>query len=957
MDQQASVHFSVKANTSFGQKVLLVGESAALGNWVAYDGVMLCTDSKSYPEWRTEGPVRLPINSQIQYKYAVIHDGSVVWEELLNNRALTVSNANMHIREELGHPHTQILILPIEELNVRSPKLNPVLKKEQDLPDIESLESSKWIFTSMNLPLTVTRSKGDWKFSLYPGMWLPVMYQAALNSGLNFWWIGHPNINVNDPAEQEDLTNKLKARRCIPLFLDPEVLQKQRKFCARVLFPLFHNIIETEPDNMPVYDDEMWQAYRSVNSQFATKIKAHYDNASVWVHDYQLLLLPGLLSHSKPEVNIGLYLHSSFPASEVYKVFKHREELLYSMICCDVIGFHLFEYARNFITCCKRILGVENECISGGLLGLKLYGRNLMIRVRHLGVESSQIMDVAKSSKSQILIENLQTKYSGLRILLGIDPLHRLSGIIHKFKSFGNFLASSRASRHKNLKLVQLVFPVRNSFEEETARHRTELEVLRDEINNMLGREAIELLEFPKISQVKRIAYMTIAEALLNTSLRDGLCLLPFEFIALRSDSTAKIVLSEFAGVSRALGSPHRVNPYDFEQLEEAFDFVAKPSQARNRLKQERDFAYVKNYTATKWAKGFMNDIKYCKKDTSELTFVVHGLVDRIKVIALKRNFKEINEALLMKRYKEAKNRVFFFDVEGTICELYKSHELSTSPGPSSKVLRYLNTLASDAQNTVFIVTGRKREVLERWFSSAPEVGLASEYGSFIKWKGSATWECTYSSSNSWRGPAKEIILGYVERTDGSQIVEKESSVSFMFRDADPDYGSLQAKELTSQLEIVLMHFMDECEISSGLGYIEVKQRGIDKGTTIYKVLERINLWKGPADFVVAVGDDAADEEMFLMLQELKRESYPFTVPSDKLVSITCTIGRKPSEANYYAQDWQRLTMLLKFVCSWTDSSRLFFSHNDLTRFSGRSSTLAISRRKSKHDFIEELDD
>jgi trehalose 6-phosphate synthase/phosphatase len=145
----------------------------------------------------------------------------------------------------------------------------------------------------------------------------------------------------------------------------------------------------------------------------------------------------------------------------VYKVFKNREDLLYNMVCCDVIGLHLFEYARNFITCCKRILGLEHECVQGGLLGIKLYGRTLIIKVSHLGIEPSQVE--AKEPRTQTLLAQLKEKYEGQRVLLGIDPLHRLSGIVHKFKSSGNFLSSSRADRHKNLKLVQVVFPVRNS--------------------------------------------------------------------------------------------------------------------------------------------------------------------------------------------------------------------------------------------------------------------------------------------------------------------------------------------------------------------------------------------------------------------------------------------------------------------------------------------------------------
>jgi trehalose 6-phosphate synthase/phosphatase len=930
MDQLALIHFAVTKHTTYGQKVILVGDNETLGSWNALHGLHLVAEG-SYPEWRTEAPVRLPVGSQVSYKYVVVEGRTAHWEELKENRCLLATDSNMSVCDVFDRLYSQIIIKPPVD-SAMSPKLNADLRDVLELPPFKLREGDKWVFASMNLPLSVKRIKGSWEFKLYPGMWLPVLYQAALSAQLNFMWIGHPNIEIDDPCEQEDLVMELRKHRCIPIFLDKSMLRKQRTFCSKILFPLFHNIIDTDPDNMPVYDDDLWQAYRHVNAEFANKIKENYDGASVWIHDYQLLLTPGLISHSKPEVNIGLFLHSAFPSSEVYKVFKNREELLYSMVCCDIIGFHLFEYARNFITCCKRILGLDHQCIKGGLLGLKLYGRSLMIRVSHLGIEPSQIECFAKADKTQKLIGVLQERYRGLRILLSIDPLHRLSGIVHKFRSFRTFLASSRGHRQKNSRLVQIVYSLRNHSEADACSHRIELEVLRDEVNTSLGREAVELIILRKIDGEKRMAYMTVADALVNTSLRDGLCLQPFEFIALRSQSTAKVILSEFSGVSRALSSPYRVNPYDFEQLEDAYDIVIKQDLPRSRLKQDRDYEYIKTYTATSWAKAFMNDIRVCQKNTSAFTYVVHGLVDRIKIIALKRNFREIDETLLMRRYVETKNRVFFFDVEGTLCEPYKYHELSTSPGPASKVLRYLNTLAVDPHNTVFVVTGRKQEVLERWFNSAPEVGLAAEYGSFLRWKASKDWEHTYSGSNNWRAPASKIIESYVERTEGAQFVEKESSVSFMYRDADPDYGSLQAKELTSHLEIVLMHFMDECEISSGLGYIEVKQRGVNKGTTVYKILERICALKGSVDFVVAVGDDAADEEMFRMLQLLKKQSFPITVPIERLVSISCTIGRKPSDANYFAQDWQRLTLLLKLVCSWSSSGKLFFSQNDLTK-------------------------
>lgn len=336
-----------------------------------------------------------------------------------------------------------------------------------------------------------------------------------------------------------------------------------------------------------------------------------------------------------------------------------------------------------------------------------------------------------------------------------------------------------------------------------------------------------------------------------------------------------------------------------------------------------KDLKYIYSHDINIWVHNFLADLKKAHKDTQNLHYLIHGLGDKLKLIALKKNFRKLNKHSLISAYREAKNRVLFFDNEGTLSNFMKQTEINKKIGPSTRILKALERLCEDKKNTVYVITGRPQEVVYEWFKSVPNLGLAAEYGAKMRPPGSSSWEAYFNLKNDWKETAKEIMLSYSERTEGSQIVEKESSVVFFYREAELELGSYQAKELVSHLDFLLEPFMDEIEISEGIGYVEVKPIGINKGIALYRVIENVFENKGPVDFILAIGDDSSDESMFEMVRMVKKQKSR-TLMNSKIPTFTCTLGIKPSSASYFLLDAAKVVSLLEHVVGEQKEKRVF---------------------------------
>eukprot|EP00742_Colponemidia_sp_Colp-10_P008648 GILJ01009382.1.p1 GENE.GILJ01009382.1~~GILJ01009382.1.p1 ORF type:complete len:1037 (-),score=136.84 GILJ01009382.1:160-3270(-) len=950
------IYFRVKSETKYGETVRITGDSPMLGEWRHQDGVRLTTSEDQYPVWYTTEPLTLPSGIPVNYKY-VIMEGPLLkrWEEISGNRTLIPEGIEMTVEdvegEYIGTSTVKQLIDEKDEIldisdhhHDHGPPDLPNMNQDYVEEPVKISPNETLIVCALELPLKIRkRENGEWEIKSSQAVLLPTLYDLRERKNVRVVWIGHPGIQV-DPADEHSLAQILyEDYQCIPVFIPVDVVTKHFQFCRGYLWPLFHNIILVygRRHKPQPFDNELWQAYCALNKIFADKIvEFHHEGDMVWIHDFHLCLVPSYLTRRIRLANIGLFVHCPFPSSEIYRTLPVRDELLRGMLCADLIGFHLFEYARHFLTACKRLLGTNYECRRGGHLGVDYYGRHVMVRIGHVGIQPELIQEHMETQEVRDYAKELKERFPGKIILAGVDKLERLSGLHLKLLAFENLLQNYPLYRHRVI-LLQIGIPDLSRVDD--------YELVKEDVDDIvlrINKEFGNVIHFweEDLTFNKRLAVWSVADAIVITSIRDGLCLAPFEYTALRRDPPGAVVMSEFAGCSRALNGVLRVNPWNIEEVSSAMDrALTMPLQERTQ-RWQLDYHYVSMHSTLLWAENFLLDLKRARKKEEQFTYMGLGFGLGYRVLGMGSDFLPLDPEEVSKSYRKSHNRVILLDHEGTLVPEGSSgataaeHLSARGFGPSSTVLSCLEAMCKDEKNTVFILSGREKKALEEWFGKIQGLGLAAEHGFFYRWSAASgdRWDHLGRHLDwSWKEVANGILEAYTQRTEGSFIERKGSALVWQYRDADPDFGGWQAKELTDHLEQVLMNF--PVIVIAGKGYVEVKPRGINKGVMVEKILSKISATRGEVDFVLCIGDDRSDEDMFSALNS--RIPKVGTGSSSSLHSLssmqnvpiyTTTVGKKPSHAHYFLNDMEEVLMVLEALRNQSTKASRTRSTNDM---------------------------
>jgi trehalose 6-phosphate synthase/phosphatase len=263
-------------------------------------------------------------------------------------------------------------------------------------------------------------------------------------------WFGVvPSPTPIPKRERRKIAEILKDFNCTPMWLDPKDLENyDTRYTKQTLWPIFHQQMDIFGDVPTRWWDgfgleESWNSYVNVNLKFASEVKQMVSadsNCIVWVHGLHLLLFPLFLKRRLRTVNVGLFLHNPFPSSEIFRSLSVRTKILRAMLNADHIGFHLYEYARHFITGCCRILNLSSETKKGGHLAIKADGREVLITCSHVGMDGDFIKSRLAHANVPKTIEQLKTKFEGKIVLVGVDGLERLKGLPLKFHAYKRFL-------------------------------------------------------------------------------------------------------------------------------------------------------------------------------------------------------------------------------------------------------------------------------------------------------------------------------------------------------------------------------------------------------------------------------------------------------------------------------------------------------------------------------------
>jgi trehalose 6-phosphate synthase/phosphatase len=598
------------------------------------------------------------------------------------------------------------------------------------------------------LPLIATRSTDDqgWIFSWDEDSLL-LQLKAGLPREMEVIYIGCLKVDVGTAEQDEVAATLLENFNCVPAFLPLDVRTRYyHGFCKQTLWPLFHYMMPLSPEHGGRFNRSFWQAYVSVNKIFADKVMEVIspDDDYVWIHDYHLMVLPTFLRKRFNKVRLGYFLHTPFPSSEIYRTLPMRDEILRALLNADLIGFHTFDYARHFLSCCSRMLGLAYES-KRGYIGLEYYGRTVGIKILPVGIHMGQLRVGLQLPDTKWRIGELQAQFEGKTVLLGMDDMDIFKGIGLKLLALEQLLSQHSIWRGRVV-LVQIANPARGRGKD-VEELQNEAYGIAQRINDRFGSEGYNpvVLVERHVPFHERIAYYTVADCCVVTAVRDGMNLIPYEYIACREGGSqwdahivpnpetpkkSMLIVSEFIGCSPSLSGAIRVNPWNIEAVAEAMNLAITLPDSEQHMRHEKHFRFVSTHDVAYWARSFMGDLqRTCKGHARRRCYGI-GFGMGFRVVALDPDFRRLRTDLIVSAYKKSSNRAILLDYDGTMIPQVSIN----NPTPSSEVLSVLNTLCSDPKNFVVIVSGRGRNILDDCFASCERLGLAAEHGYFYRY-------------------------------------------------------------------------------------------------------------------------------------------------------------------------------------------------------------------------------
>ncbi|XP_014509620.1 probable alpha,alpha-trehalose-phosphate synthase [UDP-forming] 11 [Vigna radiata var. radiata] len=787
------------------------------------------------------------------------------------------------------------------------------------------------VVVANQLPIRAFREGKKWRFE-WDRDSLVLQLKDGFPSDVEVLYVGSLKAEI-EASEQEEVAQLLLERfRCVPTFLPPEVHNKfYHGFCKHYLWPLFHYMLPMSPSQGAHFDRDQWKAYVLANKIFADKVTEviNPDEDFVWVHDYHLMILPTFLRKRFHRVKLGFFLHNTFPSSEIYRTLPVREDILRAFLNCDLVGFHTFDYARHFLSCCSRMLGLDYES-KRGYIGLDYYGRTVTIKILPAGIHMGLLESVLSLPQTAKRVKELKKEYEGKVVILGVDDMDLFKGISLKFLALGKLLEVDEGLRGRVV-LVQILNAAR-SRGKDIQDVKSESEAIARDINEKYSQPGYKPIVFVNgpISTQEKAAYCSIAECCVVNAVRDGMNLVPYEYTVCRQGTVALdkalgvegedkkslkqsvIIVSEFIGCSPSLSGAIRVNPWNIDEVAEAMNSAVTMSEAEKHLRHEKHYKYISSHDVAYWARSFDQDLdRACREHYSKRYWGV-GFGLGFRIVALDPTFRKLSVDHIASAYRDTHSRLILLDYDGTMMP-----QASINKTPSVEVISVLNYLCSDPENMVFIVSGRDKDCLSKWFSPCDKLGLSAEHGYFTRWSMNSPWEtCGLAIDCEWKMIAEPVMALYTEATDGSFIEHKESAMVWHHQEADPYFGSCQAKELLDHLESVLAN--ESVVVTRGQHIVEVKPQGVSKGKVVEDIISTMRSKGKSPDFLLCIGDDRSDEDMF--------ESIARSVSNPALPTIAkvfaCTVGQKPSMAKYYLDDTNEVINLLEgLACPSTPSS------------------------------------
>lgn len=728
-----------------------------------------------------------------------------------------------------------------------------------------SSERPRYLIVSNRLPVTAVVENGSLELRPSAGGLATALKQVF--HGQDAVWVGWPGETGNLTRKtRTQLEDGLEEAGMVPVYLGARQVERfYEGFSNGVLWPLFHYLLDTV--RLDAWKD--WEAYQEVNQQFAETVAAEYKPGDrIWVQDYQLCLVPGMLRKLLPEASIGFFLHIPFPASGVFRILPWRRQILEGLLGADVIGFHTFSYARQFSSSLLRLLGLESDVDT-----VSYQGRFVRIGAFPISIDTSYFENASAHPDVTAQVEAIKAQHPGCKILVGVDRLDYTKGLKRRVLAIERLL-----ERHPELagkfKFIQAAVPSRAGVEA-YKQLRRQIDEVVGRINGQystLGWSPVQYL-YRSLGHEELLALYRAADVMLVTPLRDGMNLVAKEFAACRQDDDGVLVLSEFAGAAWEMGEAVIVNPYDENEMATAIHRGLTMQEPERRFRMQRLRKRVQDWTVHHWVRQF----------------------DEALTGSMAQNRVWHQTSMLgeetIQRIKAAERLVLVLDYDGTLVPFAPTPELAM---PDVSLLELLQSLIRRPGTEVHLASGRDRNTLEQWFGNL-DVGLHAEHGFWNRARGGTEWQAAARLTEGWYEKARTIMEEFAARTPGAMVEEKTTSLCWHFRRCEPDFARMQERELRMHLAELFRNY--SVEVLRGSKVVELRQLGVHKGV----VISTLQANTSPDTCIVAIGDDTTDEDMFASLTER---------------DIGIKVGANPSRAAHRLGDFNAVRELLTRLTS-----------------------------------------
>jgi len=727
----------------------------------------------------------------------------------------------------------------------------------------------KTIIISNRLPVKITKSNNEYQLSPSEGG-LATGLGSIYKDGDNVW-IGWPGLEVEDQQDQDIINQKLNDLSLLPVYLtQQEISEYYEGFSNEVLWPVFHYYASSYAS----YSQSNWDYYKLVNEKFKDAVlKVAEPGDTIWIHDYQLLLLPALVRNALPDVSIGFFLHIPFPSHEMFRLIPWRSELLEGMLGADLIGFHTFDDVRHFLSTVTRVLPVTS---SANIINSN--DRSIVVESFPMGIDERKYATLPKQKEVIEQINQIKESFKHTRLILSIDRLDYSKGILQRLEAF-ELLLNTHPEYINKITLYMIVVPSRDTV--------PQYQHLHDEIDKKVGsiNAIYRTMDWTPVHYYYRSfpietlsALYYSADVCLVTPMRDGMNLVSKEYVASRINNDGVLILSEMAGASKELIDAVIVNPNNIGEICRAIIEALNMPLVEQHARMQQMRQLVTKFNITHWVKIFMERLKEVKTlQRSMQTRHVSGATGQS----------------IINRYAKTKKRLIFLDYDGTLVA-FKSNVADASPDQELYLL--LDHLTEDPANHVVLISGRKHENLNNWFDDR-NIYLIAEHGAWHKQQ-NTRWNKIQGLSDNWKQDIYPIMETYVDRTPGSFIEEKTYSLAWHYRKAQKGLGELRANELMNNLKYQAND--KGLQLLPGDKVLEIKNMEINKGKAALTLTANEDY-----DFIMAFGDDYTDEDLFKALPD-----SAITVKVGSNISAAKFYLRNPVEVRRFLFDLSESTVL-----------------------------------------------